>query len=148
MKEILFFEPYAMEEQSDVIEKSLKLVESKARIGLVILDSITIFYRLTLGSENESSSRRRLGKQIIDLLTLARKNDLPVVITNQVYTDVEKNTFNPIGGHLLNHNAKAIIKLERLENGLRKAIVMKHRSKASDINCNFLLSNKGIEDQK
>jgi DNA repair protein RadB len=147
-KEILFFEPYSLEEQSEVVDKSLKLVESQAKIGLVVLDSATLFYRIALGSENESSARRGLAKQIVDLLSLARKKDLPVILTNQVYTDIENNTFNPIGGHLLHHNAKAIIKLERLENGLRKAIIMKHRSLAENNECLFLLTNKGVEDQE
>jgi len=148
MKEILFFEPYSLEEQSEVVEKCIKLVESQAKIGLIVLDSATLFYRIALGSENETSARRGLAKQIVDLLSLARKKDIPVVITNQVYTDVENDTFNPIGGHILYHNAKAIIKLERLENGLRKAIIMKHRSLPEEEECLFVLTDKGIEDKE
>lgn len=147
-KEILFFEPYSLPEQTEVIEKTLKLVESKANIGLVALDSATTFYRIMLGSDEESKARRSLSKQILDLLSLARKNDLPVVVTNQVYTDVETNTFNPIGGHVLYHNAKAIVKLERMNNSMRKAIIMKHRFIPDERECLFALTNKGIENKQ
>jgi DNA repair protein RadB len=147
-KEILFFEPYSLEEQNEVIDKTLKLIESKANIGLVVLDSATTFYRIALGTENETKARRSLSKQIVELLSVARKNDIPVVVTNQVYTDIENNTFNPIGGHILYHNAKAIIKLERLKNGIRKAIIIKHRSMPADRECLFVLTNNGAEDQQ
>ncbi len=48
-------------------------------------------------------------------------------MTSQVYTDIDKGTSEALGGNVLMHNSKTIIKLERVGTGRRRAIIMKHR---------------------
>jgi DNA repair protein RadB len=145
-KEVLFFSPFSLSEQETMVQQACKIIENDQNIGFVALDSGTIFYRQALGTEDEQSERQCLARQIILLLATARKFDLPIVITNQVYQDIENDTISPIGGHILYHNAKAIIKLEKVANNVRQATIFKHRSIPDGINCEFKITDKGIED--
>ncbi|MDO9538122.1 MAG: hypothetical protein Q7J68_07370 [Thermoplasmata archaeon] len=72
---------------------------------------------------------------------------MPVILTSQVYTDIEKGVYRPLGGHVLRHNCKAIIQLERDENvpGRRVAVLMIHRSLAEGEKTEFWLTKDGIE---
>lgn len=143
-KGILFFEVYSLAEQDNAIRQAMKLVES-VEIGLIVLDSATIYYRIGLGKDGELESRRSLTEQIINLLNIARKKNIPVVITNQVFTDIEKKIFNSIGGQALKHIPEAIIKLEKIGIGKRRAIIEKHRSLPEGLSCEFYLTDKGVE---
>jgi DNA repair protein RadB len=147
-KEVLFFSPYSMNEQEEMVQKAVKIIENDSNIGLIVLDSGTIYYRMSLGQDDEQVQRQNLSRQVILLLALARKFDLPVVITNQVYQDIDNDTISPIGGHILYHNAKAIIKLEKIVDNARRATIIKHRSIAEGINAEFKITDKGIEDME
>jgi DNA repair protein RadB len=144
-RNILFFTPYTLEEQEKNVEDTLRLVEKNPDIGLIVVDSVTVHYRATFGDENEANGRQSLSRQVIMLLQLARRKDIPVVLTTQVYTDPERNTFMPIGGHSLNHNAKTVVKLERIGQGQRRAIVKKSRHLPEENQAEFVLTDKGIE---
>ena len=144
--ETLFFNPFSLDEQEQMVLETIKIVENSDKIGLIILDSGTMFYRMWLGSEAEQDQRQKLSRQIILLLANARKFELPVVITNQVFQDIETGELSPIGGHILYHNAKAIIRLDRIVDNVRRATLIKHRSLPEGLTCEFKITNKGIED--
>ena len=147
-KEMLFFSPFSLAEQENMVQQAVKIIENgpESNIGLLILDSGTLFYRMSLGTEDEQAQRQCLSRQIILLLATARKFDLPIVITNQVYQDIDNDEVAPIGGHILYHNAKAIIKLEKVANNVRAATIVKHRSLADGLSCEFKITNEGLED--
>lgn len=142
---ILFFEPHSLDEQKDAIEKSQRILEGETRVGLLVLDSATIYYRILFGTDAEDAGRTSLVSQMTRLLVLARKRQLPVLITTQVYTDSSKNTFEPIGGHAFLHTAKAIIKLERCEGARRRATIIKHRSMRDGQSALFTIGPMGLE---
>lgn len=145
-KDILFFTPYSLEEQEKNVEDAVHLAEAKDEIGLIVLDSATVHYRATFGEEGEANGRKSLGRQVNLLLQVSRKKDIPVIITTQVYTDTKTNTFEPIGGHLLMHYAKAIIKLEKFgDGGLRRAMIKKYRWRPEGISAEFKLTENGVE---
>jgi DNA repair protein RadB len=142
---ILFFEPHSLDEQRDAIEKSQRILEGETKVGLLVLDSATIYYRILFGTEAEDAGRTSLVAQMTRLLVLARKRQLPVIITTQVYTDSSKNTFEPIGGHAFLHTAKAIIRLEKCESARRRATIMKHRSLRDGQSAMFTIGPEGLE---
>jgi len=144
LKEVLVSEVHSLEEQDRMIGKAMKLAEGNTDIGLIVVDSITMFYRLS-SKEDERAERRVLAGQSAKLLTLARKLNLPVVVTSQVYTDVETGAFEALGGNVLHHNAKTIISVERVAPGKRRAVLMKHRHLAEGRTAVFYLTDKGIE---
>jgi DNA repair protein RadB len=144
LKSVLFFEASSFDEQEKMVDKAIKLAEGNAEVEMIIVDSVTMFYRLT-SQQEDRNERRSLTSQSIKLLGVARKRDIPVVLTSQVYTDVKSGTYESLGGHPLQHNAKTIIRLDRVGPGRRRAIVMKHRNIAEEASTDFRLSNSGID---
>ncbi|MFH1578564.1 MAG: DNA repair and recombination protein RadB, partial [Thermoplasmatota archaeon] len=143
MKNILFFEPHSFDEQEKFVDKAVKLAESSLEVGVIILDSATIHYRLTRNDE-ERGVRKSLSPQLAKLLGVSRSKDIPVVLTSQVYTDIDKGTFEPLGGHVLLHNAKAIVRLDKVGTGSRRAVIIKHRHLEEGRNANFKLTKTGV----
>jgi len=143
MKNILFFEPHSFDDQEKFVDKAARLAESSLEIGVIILDSATIHYRLTRNDE-ERGIRKSLSPQLAKLLAVARSKDVPIVLTSQVYTDIEKGTFEPLGGHVLLHNAKAIVKLEKVGAGTRRAVIVKHRHLEEGKRAEFKLTKTGV----
>ena len=145
MDELMHTQPYSMREQERAVKQAIKMAES-GKIGLIVVDSITGFYRLDLGTDEESVGVRSLTSQMIGLLTVSRRYDVPVFITNQVYTDRERREYRPIGGHIVDHYAKSIIKLERMGKGIRRAVLMKHRSRPEGAHIRFKIGESGFEE--
>ena len=123
---IMIFEPMSLEQQAIAIREASKIAGRD--LGLIILDSATSLYRVLLEAEDNRSIRRTLTVQLSELQEIARRHRIPVVITNQVYMDIENNSLRPMGGTGLEHICKAIIFLEKKGEGLRRARLMKHRS--------------------
>ncbi|MBI4393765.1 MAG: DNA repair and recombination protein RadB [Euryarchaeota archaeon] len=143
-KNILFFEPYSLDEQDRIVAKATRLAQSGSDIGLIVMDSATIFYRLSLASGDDMQHRRGLTLQLHTLLTTARQKLIPVVITNQVYTNIDSDILEPIGGQLMRHISKAIIHVEKAGKGLRRATVVKHRSAAEGSSVEFVINQAGL----
>lgn len=142
---VLFFEPFSLREQEAVGEKVIRLASSTPEVGLIVVDSATLHYRVGLGKGEEQRDRRSLAAQVSNLVGLARKRDLPVVITNQVYTNVDTDLLEPVGGNLLRHLSKAVIRLDKAGAGRRRATVVKHRSEAEGQSAFFILTGRGVE---
>lgn len=142
-KKIMIFEPMSLEQQAIAIRESSKI--AGCDLGLIILDSATSLYRVLLEAEDNRTIRRTLTAQLSELQEIARKHRIPIVITNQVYTDIENNSLRPIGGRGLEHICKAIIFLERKGEGLRRARLMKHRSLPEGGMADFRLTARGVE---
>lgn len=144
-QQILFFEPMSLKEQEGVVEKVARLAQS-ADVGIIVLDSGTLNYRIALGSGDDWVGRRALASQLQALVQVARKRDIPVVMTNQVFTNVDKNDeLEPIGGQLIRHISKAVIRLEKIAPGRRRATIVKHRSIAEGLSAEFQITNRGLE---
>ncbi|MBN1389828.1 MAG: DNA repair and recombination protein RadB [Candidatus Thermoplasmatota archaeon] len=146
-REILFFQPMSSSQLHDAVLNTVKLASRDLHIGLVVLDSATVFYRMNLGSNKDEENRRDIGNVILELMGISRKQDIPVIITTQVYQNMGPGDIRPIGGHSLAHNCKVIMKLEKLgEGGYRKATVTKHRSMPTGEAVLFKLTGDGVED--
>ena len=92
---------------------------------------------------------RTLGKQIALLAEIARKKQIPVLMTNQVYADFDnKDKVNMVGGDLLKYGSKCLIELQKTPDGLRRAIIRKHRSMAEEKEFLFKIVEEGIEKAK
>lgn len=144
---ILFFKPTCFEEQKEVFLKLRKFVNK--RIGLIVVDTISMLYRLELGQAEEVYAiNRELGKQISYLNEIARKQNIPILIANQVYADFEnKNQVNIVGGDLLKYGSKCLVELQIVPGGKRRAILKKHRS-MEEKEIIFTIKEKGIFKSK
>ena len=101
--------------------------------------------RLLQDKDEERAERKSMAGQSAKLLSLARKKGLPVLITSQVFMDIEKGSVEALGGNVLHHNAKTIVRLERSGIGRRRMTVMKHRHLAEGKSADIQLTESGIE---
>jgi DNA repair protein RadB len=116
------------------------------RADLVVLDSATGFYRLERdGDAVEGDALRRVTRQITHLLSLSRKHDLAVVITNQVFADPDSDRVRPLGGNTLEHWTGTVVRVERFRGGNRRATLEKHRSKPAGESVQFRITEAGLE---
>ncbi len=136
------FQVHSFEEQSDRIDKIEKLAAAGS-ISLVVIDSLTMFYRL---NHDDSSTRNEFIRQTEVLLNTARKYEITILVTSQVYTNLGTGVVEFLGGHALHHNAKTIIHLDKRFDGRREAIIMKHRSLPEGKKVQYRISEIGIED--
>ena len=142
LENILLLKATGFEEQRKIFTKLLETLR-KEHASLMIVDGMTMLYRLELGDavhekddEKIKEVNRELASQMRTLAEIARKQQIPVLITNQVYSEfqseedmkkgIEKRV-NLVGGDLLKYWSKCIIELQN-NRGKRKAILLKHRS--------------------
>jgi DNA repair protein RadB len=139
-RNLFLSEPLDFEQQGLMIAETERLLQ-KGGVGLIVLDSATALYRTELTSGREA--QRRLARQMIHLLGLAKRYNLPVLITNQVYMDVNRNVATGLGGTTMAHLSKAIVRLEGSE-GIRRAILEKHRSRPAGGSFSFEMTGDGV----
>jgi len=141
---LIFLKPTNFKEQKRSFEKLKDIVDNK--VGLIIVDTIAMLYRLELGkSEDVYEVNRELGQQLSYLAEIARKKNIPVLITNQVYADFEnKNKVNIVGGDILRYTSKCLIELQITPSGNRRAILRKHRSIQSEKEILFKIVETGV----
>ncbi|MCU0861412.1 MAG: DNA repair and recombination protein RadB [Methanomassiliicoccales archaeon] len=144
LRSTLISEVHSFEDQERMVERAVKLAEANLDVGMIVVDSVSMYYRLT-SREDDKGERKSLTAQSLKLLGVARKRGIPVLLTSQVYTDVEHGTFEPLGGHPLMHNAKTLLKLEKVSIGRRRAVLMKHRHIEEGRSAEFRLVRDGIE---
>jgi DNA repair protein RadB len=133
------------EEQREAVQDAADFAE---RVDLIVLDSATGFYRLErVGDTDGGESLRRVTTQVTHLLSLARRHDLGVVITNQVYSDPESDSgrARPLGGHTLSHWSGVVVRIERFRAGNRRATLEKHQSRAAGDTARFRITESGLE---
>ena len=88
LERILFLNPVTFEDQKAILAQ-LKALATED-VGLIIVDSISMLYRLELSQAEEVYDvNSALGRQIATLVEIARTRKIPVLITNQVYADFE-----------------------------------------------------------
>lgn len=122
--------PKDLEEQRRAVRTACALARDGRRpIGLLVVDSLTNFYRLSLSGPAEDEAREALSLQIADLVATTRQRALPALLTNQVWRSAKDGTLEPVGGSYLNHAAKTILRFDRLAGARRRAVLVKHRAR-------------------
>jgi len=162
LKNILMLKATSFKEQKDIFNNLLGKINKD--IGLIVVDSAVMLYRLEMSmaksSNNDEQARlvnRALAKQLEILNEIARNKNIPVIVTNQVYSpfikkedlgdrDIEEEKAKQVrmvGGDILKYWSKCIIEL-RKDGSKRKAILRKHRS-LPEKEFSFSIIGKGIE---
>lgn len=142
VRNLLIFEIHSFEEQADRISKARKLAET-GTVSLIVIDSMTMYYRLHY---DENSARSEFIRQTEELLGIARSTGIAIMITSQVYANLNTGGVEFLGGHPLHHNAKTIIRLDKRQEGRRVAVIMKHRSLPEGRSAQYRIVETGIED--
>src|SRR3989344_1099790 len=157
MKNILLLKPTSFNEQKKVFDSLLKEIK-KPNIGLIIVDGMTMLYRLEIGDAKKErdeskifATNKDLAQQLRTLSEISRNLSIPILVTNQVYYDFlsdedykegKERTAKMVGGDLLKYWSKCIIELKN-ESGKRTLYLKKHRS-LPEKELQFIIDNKGI----
>ncbi len=157
LKNILLLNPTSFEEQKKMFSRLLSLV-TKESVGLIVVDSMAMLYRLEIGDAHEAKDNKKIqevnrevAKQMRSLAEVSRKQGIPILITNQVYNEFLseedwkkgiKPEANIVGGNLFKYWCKTIIELKN-DGGKRKAILRKHRS-MPEKSFDFEIKNEGV----
>lgn len=142
LEKVMFFKPTTFEEQNKAIQKLKEKVDN--RIGLIIVDTLTMLYRFERKHGEEIHDfNRELGLQITALTEITRKKNIPVLLTNQVYTDFNGRT-HMIGGDILKYGSKCLLELQHFHQNKRKIVLRKHRSLPGEKEAYFEIVQDGI----
>lgn len=137
--------PKDLDEQGRAIATACSLARDGRRdVGLLVIDSATNFYRLSLAGPDEDAAREALALEVADLVAVARARAMPVLLTNQVWRSMKDGTLEPLGGSFLNHAAKTILRFDRLEGARRRVVLVKHRSRPEG-SAEFRITSSGLE---
>ncbi len=135
-------EPMDFEEQKEAIRQATDLATNN-QVGLIIVDSMVSLYRLKVNSDNASEINQKLSQQLSELSKVARKQNIPVVVTNQVYTSFDEDKLELVGRDVPRYWSKCLLKLKN--NGKRSIVVSKHRSLPENRSKTFKITDKGLK---
>lgn len=144
---IIVFEPTDFLEQTETLRSiDVWIRKYHEEVDLIVLDSAVALYRVDDMKSYKLS--KELRKQVQLLSNIARKYDIAVVITNQIYNsfDDEGNSeVKAVGGDILEYISKVIIKLERGDEiNQRIATLKRHRSIPEGKSVTFFITSEGI----
>jgi len=141
---VFVYEVFQFRQQGVALKEAEKLCRSE-KVKLIIVDCFTSLYRSELEDEKKQIKiKRELTSQLTFLLGIARKYDVAVVITNQMFSDVNTGRDRPLGGPSIDHLSKVILALERSDE-MRKATLIKHRWLKEGRSCFYRITDRGIE---
>ncbi len=142
LSRFILFTPADFKEQRRVIGSLKKVVDES--FSLVVVDSITAHYR---AEENRAGLLTDLSRQLQVLLWIARRQNIPVLVINQVHYDTRLERTRPVAEQTLGYRCKDILRLDKLQKpGLRLAILERHRFRPEGVMVYFRITEKGIED--
>ncbi len=144
LNNFIILQPTSFEEQKKIFAKLKDMI--KPNTGLIVVDTIGMLYRLELSNKNSIAEiNSELGKQIAILNTIARKSNIPVLVSNQVYSTFDaRDKIQLVGGDILKYGSKCLIELQLTPLKKRKAILRKHRNIADGGEICFDITNTNM----
>ncbi len=144
LSSVLIKEPANFQEQHETI-LSLEDKLANLDVGLVVVDSIVALYRIEMKQENIYEVNAMLSEQFLKLARLAKKHDIPVVVTNQVYSLFDSDEIELVGRDIPKYSSKCLIMLEKLNSGRRRATLVKHRHMPEGLSVEFEITEEGVK---
>lgn len=142
---VLLMEPMTFEQQEQDIESLTGLFEEESP-SLVVVDSMVSLYRLNANGDDVSEYNQRLSQQLSQLSRVARRESVPVVVTNQVYTSFDEDELELVGRDVPRYWSKCLLKLSNRDKNLREIEVEKHRSMPEGKSAVFQITDSGLEE--
>jgi len=152
---VLLLKPTSFDEQKKAFEILSKEL-NKTPIGLIVVDGMTMLYRLELSKDKDENKiydiNKELARQMRILAEISRKKNIPVIVTNQIYYSFQneeewkggkEKTVNLVGGDILKYWSKCLIEIKNIH-GKRALILKKHRS-LPEKELQFIITNQGIK---
>jgi len=145
---ILLFFPETFADQTSLVENIESYLTTRTR--LVIIDTITSLYRVSLGSaERTFVLNRELNRQLAYLSEVAARRELVALLTSQVHArlDFPFGRIEPVARRTLAHWPRTIIRLKHTSEQPRKEIIIeRQRGKQTGfVRCPVKLTARGFE---
>ena len=143
---IMLLEPKTWQEQGHAIRK-LQVLCKKEPIGLVVVDSVVALWRVTIDDTNHVLVNKELATQLSILSKIARESNIPVLLTNQVYSEPETGKIEMSGRNIVKWWSKNIVELMHAgRTSCRIARISRARSLPEDKTVEFQICDKGLKD--
>ena len=114
-------------------------------LGLVVLDSMTHLYRISLGDNKFTEVNQELSKQMELLRKISKKNNIPVIVINNLSSDIDnKKKLKIVGGQIITYGSKCILELKKANKKNRVLILRKHKT-LGERELAFKIVDGGIE---
>jgi len=145
LENIILLKPTNFKEQEEAFTQISKYV--KQNVSLIVVDGMTILYRLAFALARQEGEKEiqkvnaELVREMNLLAEIARKQDIPIIATNQVYNWDEERKM--VAGDIMRYWAKCLIELN-VEQGRRVARLAKHRS-LRESEFSFVVVDDGIK---
>ncbi|ASJ10472.1 DNA repair protein RadB [Thermococcus sp. P6] len=141
LQRFVLFTPWDFREQGRVIGGLKRVVDGS--FSLIVVDSITAHYR---AEERRKGLTNELARQLQVLLFIARRNNIPVIVINQVHFDSGTGGMRAVAEHTLGYRTKDILRMERLSTGRRIAVLERHRFRPEGGVAYLRITEKGVEE--
>ena len=146
LQSLILFHPKSFEEQHTTIKQLNKEIRNNKQVGLIIIDSLVMLYRLKLGDAPQKINSE-LGEQLRLLTEISRSFKIPIIATNQMYQDFETKDKKMVGGNVIHYWSKTIVEFE-VEGLEKKAILRKHKFIESGKEKFYQIKEKGLVGQR
>ncbi len=128
-------------EQKEVIKM---LIETEPDI--IIIDSIVALWRVETTEENYQKVNKELARQLSLLSKIAREKNIPILLTSQVYENIENKTIEISGRDIIKFWSKNLIELIKSgKENHRIAIVRKSRYLPEGKKIEFKITHNGLK---
>ncbi len=147
-EQILLFYPETFSAQMALIESIENYLTPSTR--LLIVDTITSLYRVSLGSsEHTFMLNRELNRQLAYLSEVALHRKIMVFLTSQVHArlDFPFGRIEPVARRTLAHWPRTIIRLRNTSERARKEIIVERRKgkQIVPLKCFASITGRGFE---
>ncbi|MEM3591440.1 MAG: AAA family ATPase [Candidatus Bathyarchaeia archaeon] len=145
---LILFTPSTLEEQSNLVDNLEKFIGGD--LGLIVFDTVTSLYRAEIGSKEDAFKvNRELNRQVAMLAQIARKFQIPILITSQVrsvLTDFDA-LIEPVASRVLRYWSTSIIGLFKTSKAnVIRASIEKVYGVEKKITIYLLLDSSGIRE--
>ncbi len=140
---IILIKITSFSQQTKILTEIQKLVSIDTEI--VIVDGIAAQYRAAM-ARGEENINNDLSKQINALFATASEKNIPVVLTSQVYADLEGEGVKLVGGDIIKYMSKCLLELQHDER--RTITIRKHRHLPAGKKTTFVIDTVGIYAEK
>ncbi len=146
LNKIILLEPKDWGEQKETIRKIESICKAEP-VGLIVIDSIVALWRLAISEQNATEVNRELATQLSILSKISREQNIPVLITNQVYADIDSGKIELSSRNIVKWWSKNLIELMHAgRTGCRIARIVKARALPEDKQIEFQIAQEGIKE--
>jgi len=125
----------------DQLQKIKSLQNNFNKFNLIIIDTVGNFYRREV--VKDIYANKQLYKQL-DILKKISEQKIPILITNQIYTDPTDKSIKIVGGRIIKDNVDCLIELVKLSSGNRCSVLRKHHVIKEEKEKKFKIVEKGF----